>query len=92
MTALNTLLSTTAAAPAPATARTEPASAPRNLLNIHELLTMSEAMAITRLSRPTLYRYAAAGSLTLTKFGGRTFIRSEELERFIAEGVRDAAR
>lgn len=74
------LLSTIAAPQAP----THTLPGPRELLDKEEVLTVEEACRISRLSRATVYRHLAAGTLTAFKLGGRTVFRTEDLRRFMS--------
>jgi excisionase family DNA binding protein len=49
---------------------------------------VDEAAAAYRLSRSTLYKLMAAGTLRSVKVGGRRLIPVEALEALIAEGAR----
>jgi excisionase family DNA binding protein len=49
---------------------------------------INEAAAAYRLSRSTLYKLMAAGTLRSVKVGGRRLIPVEALEALIAEGDR----
>jgi excisionase family DNA binding protein len=60
---------------------------PRELLEKEELLTVEEICRVTRLSRPTIYRHLAAGTLTAFKLGARTVFRAEDVRRFLAQKV-----
>lgn len=67
-----------------------PSSEPRGsreLLEKEELLTVEEICRVTRLSRPTIYRHLAAGTLTAFKLGARTVFRAEDVRRFMAQKV-----
>ena len=59
-------------------------AAPKSLLDTEELLTLPETCRVTRLSRPTLYRHLAAGTLTGIKLGKRTMFRTEDVRRFMS--------
>lgn len=48
--------------------------------------TIEEALAILKVSKPTLYRRIAQGLLKVTKDGARTFISGAELVRYLSEG------
>ena len=49
---------------------------------------VNEAAAVYRLSRATLYRMMAAGTLRTVKIGGRRLIPRDVLESLIAEGTK----
>jgi excisionase family DNA binding protein len=50
----------------------------------HELLTIAEACTALRISRSKLFEVKRSGDLAVIKIGHRTFIRREELDRFIS--------
>lgn len=50
-------------------------------------LTNAEAMVYLGLSRPTLARYRAAGSLPFSKVGSNVFYRLEDVEALLAAHV-----
>ena len=45
--------------------------------------TLNDAARITGLSRSTLYRHAAAGTLRLVKVGGRTLVDADSLRALV---------
>jgi excisionase family DNA binding protein len=49
--------------------------------------SLSEAKFMTSLSRATLYRMIAAGTLKTVKVGGRRLVPMAELERLCAAGA-----
>ncbi|WP_181700890.1 helix-turn-helix domain-containing protein [Chthonobacter albigriseus] len=53
-------------------------------LSLPYSLSVNEAVRYSGLSRSTLYRMQAKGSLQMVRVAGRTLILREELERFIA--------
>jgi excisionase family DNA binding protein len=63
----------------------------KTLMATQELLDVSEACLVSRLSRPTLYRHIAAGNLPLVKLGRRSFVRTDDLKAFLAGGASHAA-
>lgn len=46
---------------------------------------IDEAVAVTGLSRPTLYRLIAKGDLSIVKVGTRTLIMASVLEDFLTQ-------
>jgi excisionase family DNA binding protein len=54
-------------------------------------LTVNEAAAAMRMSRPTIYRRMAAGTIKFVTEGGRRMIPTSEIERYGAELVEAAA-
>ncbi|OPY76876.1 MAG: Helix-turn-helix domain protein [Syntrophorhabdus sp. PtaU1.Bin153] len=50
---------------------------------MEKLITVNEALDILRISRPTIYRFIADGSLKPVKIGKRTLFEEKELQRFI---------
>jgi len=56
-----------------------------------DLLTVPEVVARLRVSRRQVYRLMDAGRLRYVKIGRRTFVKSSEIEAFIASLSRRAA-
>lgn len=52
-------------------------------MNMEKLITVNEALEILRISRPTIYRLIANGSLKPVKIGKRTLFEEAELHRFL---------
>ena len=50
-------------------------------------LRINDAVAISGLSRSTLYKLASLGKLRLTRVGGRTLILRADLEALLQAGV-----
>lgn len=59
---------------------------PRRTLNPDERLsyTIAEALEVTGLSRPTLYRLHAAGKITLKKVGRLTVVEVADIRTLLA--------
>lgn len=56
----------------------------RNVLELPKLsYRIDEAVKVTGLSRPTLYRLISRGELSAFKIGTRTLIKADVLEGFI---------
>lgn len=55
-----------------------------DLIRRRKLWPTPEAAHLLGVDRSTLYRWARAGMLNLTKVGGRTFVADAELDRFVA--------
>jgi excisionase family DNA binding protein len=47
--------------------------------------SIAEFEQISGLSKPTIYRRIADGSITITKIGGRTLIREETVRQLLGE-------
>lgn len=50
-------------------------------------LTVREALAYTRLSKPTLQRYRAAGRVRFAKLGSNVYFRRDWLDALLEGGV-----
>jgi len=50
-------------------------------------LRINDAVAISGLSRSTLYKLASLGKLRLTRVGGRTLVLRADLEALLQAGV-----
>ncbi len=53
------------------------------MADMEKLITVNEALALLRISRPTLYRLINDGSLRPVRIGKRTLFEERELQRFI---------
>lgn len=51
--------------------------------HMEKLYTVTEAMELLRISRPTLYRFIKAGQVVPIKMGRKTLFTESELTRFI---------
>lgn len=47
------------------------------------IYTLAEAVKILKVSRDTLHRWEKNGILKMTRIGGRTFIKAEEIDRLL---------
>ena len=54
-----------------------------------KLLTVPEAKDRLRLSLPSIYELFRSGALPNLTLGRRRFVREEDLDRFVAERVRE---
>jgi excisionase family DNA binding protein len=48
--------------------------------------TIKAACAALSISRPTIYRLAAAGKIKINKIAGRSTVHDSEIERIASEG------
>jgi len=55
---------------------------------MNEYLTVNEAMSILKVSRLSIYRYIAAGSLVSYRIGRLVRITRGDLEDFVNRGLR----
>lgn len=53
-------------------------------MNFPARLSISEALAILKISEDTFHRRVAEGKLAVSKDGRRTFVSGAELERYLA--------
>lgn len=60
-------------------------------VRVPQLLTVSEAMGVLRISRATLYRLFASGELQWIQIGAHRRITVAEVARFVAEHCRAAS-
>jgi len=51
------------------------------------LFTVPEVAAIMRLTGRSIWRFGREGKLKLVKFGGRTYVHRDEVERLLTSGV-----
>jgi excisionase family DNA binding protein len=63
----------------------QPAPTVNDLVAQRLLYPASEAAQLLGCHRTTLYDHAKAGRLELVRVGGRTYVRSDELARFVRE-------
>lgn len=56
-----------------------------------QLVTLNEAAARLRVSRPQMYVLLKAGEITAVKIGVRTYFTEDELARFIADHTQASA-
>jgi excisionase family DNA binding protein len=54
-----------------------------NSMNPGPLVTIKEAIGLSRLSRSTLYRLAGAGTISFVKAGTRTLVPLQSLQHYL---------
>lgn len=62
-----------------------------DLIRRRKLWPVEEAAHLLGVTRPTMYRWEAAGYLQFTRVDGRTFVADSELDRFVARAQVESA-